>query len=148
MKKIVLCLLIAATLALTIGQVAFAQTCEDEICQFVKQNEKVIDAKCIVYQRCCVIAIKTEKFTTKSQYTEFLDKISAKIKTDYQVDNVFVTRNPKVMKQIENLANLDETQRENAIAKIVDDVLHHRPAPKFVLPGSTGGVRLGAQSVR
>lgn len=137
MKKVILCLLIIAAFTLSIGQFAMAQSCEQEICEFVKQNPKVTDAKCIVYQRCCVIAIKTEKFTTKSQYTKFLDDISAKIKAEYEVDCVFVTRNPKIMKQIENLADMDESQRENAIAKIVDDVLHNRPAPKLILPKRT-----------
>ena len=59
MKKLILVTLLTVIVALTVGQAAFAETVETQICEIAKQNEKVLDAKCIVYQRACLVAIKT-----------------------------------------------------------------------------------------
>ena len=139
MKKLVLALLIVVSVALSVSQIAVATACEDQICEIAKQNEKVTDAKCIVYERCCIVAIKTEKFTTKSQYDKYLDEVTNSIKEQFEVDHVFVTRNPKVMKQIESLSELSEDERDDAIKQLIEDVLHRgKPHDKFVFPKKTG----------
>lgn len=139
MKKLVLALLVVLTIALSVAPIAVATTCEEEICEIAKQNKKVTDAKCIVYERCCIVAIKTEKFTTKSQYDKYLEEVTNVIKEKFEVDHVFVTRNPKVMKQIETLSELDENERDDAIRQLIEDVLHRgKPRDKFVMPKKTG----------
>lgn len=138
MKNLLLALLIIVAVALSIGQLAFAETeCEQKICELAKTNEKVKEAKCIVYERDCVVAIKTEQFTQKSDYETYVKELVEKIKAECNVEHVIVTRNPKVMKQIEQLSKLDEQQRDIAIQKIIDEVAHHKPHIKPMLPKLT-----------
>lgn len=138
MKKLLLTLLLVATIALSVGQLAFAETdCEQKICQLAKANDKVKDAKCVIYQRNCVIAIKTEQFTQKSEYDTFVKDLVDKVKSEHEVDRVFVTRNPKVMNQIEELAGLNQQQREQAIQKLLEEVVKHKPHIKPILPKIT-----------
>lgn len=138
MKKILLALLIVAALALSIGQLAFAETnCEQKICEMAKTHEKVKDAKCVIYERNCIVAIRTEQFTQKSDYATYVKELVEKIKTECEMEHVFVTRNPKVMKQIEELSNLNEGEREQAIQKLIGEVVKHRPHIKPFLPKIT-----------
>lgn len=139
MKKVIIAVLVMVTLALSVAQIAAATTLEDQICEIATQNAKVTEAKCIVYECCCIIAIKTEKFTTKSQYDNYLEDITNTIKEKFDVEHVFVTRNPKVMKQIENLSTLNEDERDDAIKQLIEDVLHRgNPRDKYVFPKKTG----------
>lgn len=135
MKKILLVILIVVVAALSVGQLAFAETtCEQKICELAKSNEKVKDAKCVVYERNCIVAIKTEQFTQKSDYEVYVRELVKKIKDECKMDHVFVTRNPKVMKQIDELSKLDESQREQAIQKLIEEVVRHKPHIKPLLP--------------
>ena len=135
MKKLALLTLLTVILALSIGQVAFAETCEEKICNYATENDKVTDAQCVIYERCCVVAIKTEKFTTKSEYDQFVKELTEKIKSDCEVDHVFVTRNPKVMVQITKLADKPQAEREKAIKELLDrEIFRHKPDQKFVFP--------------
>lgn len=135
MKKILLALLLVATVALSVGQLAFAEThCEQKICELAKSNEKVKEAKCIIYERNCVVAIRTEQFAQKSDYDKYVKELIEKAKAECELDHVYVTRNPKVMKQIEELTNLNEKQREEAIQKLLEEVVRHKPHKKPTLP--------------
>ena len=139
MKKLVIAALLAIILTLTVGQLAYAETCEAKICKLATANEKVTEAQCVVYERCCVIAIKTEKFTTKSEYDKYVDELKEEVKAQCEVDHVFVTRNPKVMVQITKLANMSETEREKAIKELLNkEICKHKPDNKFVFPKRTG----------
>lgn len=139
MKKLILVALLTIMLALTIGQAALAETCEEKICKLATENEKVTEAQCVIYERCCVVAIKTEKFTSKSQYDKFVEELKEKIKADNEVDHVFVTRNPKVMVEIKELANKSESERNEAIKQMLDkEIFRHRPENKFVFPKRAG----------
>ena len=138
MKKILLALLIVAALALSVGQLAFAETeCEQKICELAKAHEKVKDAKCVVYKRNCIVAVRTEQFTQKSDYTTYVKELIEKIKAECDVEHVFVTRNPRIMKQIEELSNLNESEREQAIQRLIDEVGRHKPHIKPILPKIT-----------
>ena len=141
MKKLVLVALLTILLALSIGQMAFAQTCcEEKICQMATENEKVIDAACVIYERCCVVALKTEKFTSKNEYDSFVKELTEKIKAEYEVDRVIVTRNPKIMMQIKALADKSETERDEAIKELIDKIVRHpRPDHGIGLPKRTNG---------
>ena len=135
MKKLLLLTLLTLMLALNIGQVAFAETCEETICKLATENEKVTEAQCVIYQRCCVVAIKTEKFTSKKEYDLYVNELTEKIKTECEVDHVFVTRNPKVMVQITKLADKPQAEREQAIKELLDrEMFKHKPDNKFVFP--------------
>ncbi len=137
MKKMMIATLAVLTLALTIIPIAAAQTvCEEKICSMAKECENVKEAKCLVYQRIAIVAIKTEKFTTQTQYNEYVDELSKRVKTECEIDRIFVTRNPKVMKEIERLSALDETERDSAIQKLLDDMLNH-PIRKINIPKLT-----------
>lgn len=139
MKKIVVMLLLAITAALAVSQLAFAETdCEKRICELATTSEKVTEAKCVIFERTALVAIKTEKFTAKSEYDKYLKELIDNVKSECEIDHVFVTRNPKVMKQIENLSKMSEEQRDEAIQKLIDEVMRHKPRDKFILPKMTG----------
>ena len=142
MKKLLLALLIVAAVTLCVGQLAFAETeCEVKICELAKSHEKVKEAKCIVYERNCVIAIQTEQFTQKSDYEKYVKELVEKVKAECEVDHVFVTRNPKVMKKIEELNKLSEQERDEAIQKLLQEIKHHKPRrpmlPKMTISDHT-----------
>lgn len=140
MKKFVIALLLVATIALSVGQLAFASShCEEKICEIAKANEKVTDAKCVIYERTAVVAIKTEQFTTKSQYEQYVKELVEKAKEECNVEHVYVTRNPKVMKQIEELSKLDGQQREEAIQRLIENTMRHKHDRKIVIPQKTAG---------
>ena len=137
MKKFVIVLLLVATIALSVAQLAFAATtCEQKICELAKADKRVTDAKCVIYERVAVVAIKTEQFTTKSDYKKYVEELSQKVKAECEVDQVYVTRNPKAMKQIEELSKLDENSRNEAIQKLIDEV-NRKPRVKPTLPKRT-----------
>ena len=137
MKKLVLVAFLTVLLALSIGQVAFAQGCEEKICKLATENEKVVDAECIIYQRCCVLAIKTEKFTSKNEYDSYVNDLTEKIKNECEVDRVFVTRNPKIMLEIKAIAAKPEAERDEAIKQLIDKVIRHPRPDKIVFPKRT-----------
>ena len=136
MKKLVLISLLAIMLALTVGQAAFAESCcEEKVCKMATEHEKVTEAQCIIYERCCLVAIKTEKFTSKNEYEKFVEELTEKIKAECEVDHVFVTRNPKVMAKINALAGKTQAEREEAIRNLLDkEIFRHRPEGKLMFP--------------
>lgn len=131
MKKIIFALSLALVAVFAFGAVAYAQTdTEKQIEQLALQNDKVKQAKCLVHQRKCVIAVKTEKFTTQSEYSAYVDSLVQQVKSQFSVDTVIVTRNPKVMHEISRLADLSETERTEEIQRIFQLLQGH----KHVLP--------------
>ena len=100
---------------------AAATSQETEIAKLAQTNEKVKTAKCIVYQRTCVIAIQTEKFTDKSEYDKYRTDLETEILQKYNLDKVIISRNPKVMHAISKLEKMSESQREEAIEKFLKE---------------------------
>ena len=94
---------------------------------------------CLIYERTAVVAVKTEKFSTKSEYDKYVNGLTSQIKSEYEVDHVFVTRNPKIMKQIEELSKLDGEQRDEAIKQIIEEVMRFRPIRRIDIPKITIG---------
>lgn len=127
MKKIIaivgLCIMLAC--CITVGA-AFAKTSEERITELAKQHDKVVEAQCVVYNRTCLIALKTEKFSTKSDYDKFVEELRQKIENECEIDLVFVTRSPKAMHAITQLNKLDETERKEAIEKLIERELNRR----------------------
>lgn len=125
MKKIIaivgLCIMLACCATAT---AAFAESCEQHIVEIATAHDKVVEAQCVVYNRMCVLALKTEKFNTKSDYDKFKEELCAKIETDCEIDFVFVTRSPKVMYKLTQLNKLSEDERKQAIEELIENELH------------------------
>ena len=142
MKKLILLTLLTIILALSIGQVVFAETYEEKICQIATEHEKVTEAQCVIYERCCLVAIKTEKFTTKSEYDKYVDELVERVKNECNVDHVLVSRNPKVMVEIKRLAEKSATEREKYIKDMLNrEIFKREPGHKFDFPKRTNAVK-------
>ena len=107
---------------------AMATTTEKEIANLAMQNPKVVKAKCVVYERNCLVAIQTEKFQSKTEYCKFVEQFESQIKAKYQIDNILVTRNPKVMSKLDHFEKLSETERNAEIQKLIEYLLN-KPTP-------------------
>lgn len=125
MKKIIAILLLATLLVSFAAATAFAETSEQYVKELATQHDKVVSAECVIYKRACVVALKTEKFTTKSEYDGFVDELAEKIKTDCEVDYVYVSRSPKLMNRLVELNKLDEDERAKAIEEMIQKQLEH-----------------------
>lgn len=134
MKKLITVILLATLLACCATAVAYAETQEQHIVNLATQHEKVTDAKCVVYNRVCLLAIKTEKFSTKSEYDKYIEELIKQIKKDCEVDNVFVTRSPKAMFKLNELSKLDDEERQKAIEEMIQRELDRRDREPKRLP--------------
>lgn len=128
MKKFVTFLTILLLALAVAPTLAVATTTEQKICDIALQNDKIKRAKCVVYERSCIVAIQTEKFANKTEYCNFVEGFENQVKENYQIDNVFVTRNPKVMSRLDKLDKLDDTQKRAEIQKLVEHILN-KPMP-------------------
>ncbi len=114
---------------------ALAETNEQEtkISELAQAHEKVKTAKCIVYQRTCVIALQTEKFANKTEYDRFRQELEKEILQNYNLDKVIISRNPKVMHAISRLEKMSETEREQAIEKFLQQY-YDNGRPQVIQP--------------
>ena len=120
MKKIIVIILLVTLLACCTAAIAYAETtAEQHVKSMATEHEKVLAAECVIYRRVCIVAIKTEKFTTKSEYDEYVDKLTERIKTDCEVDYVYVSRSPKMMFKLAELNKLSEDERTKAIEELI-----------------------------
>lgn len=133
MKKLVIYLAIALFILALIPTFAMATTTEQEICHIAMQNPKVVKAKCIIFERNCLVAIQTEKFTNRTEYCDFLAKFEDQVKAQYQIDNIKVTRSPKVMCKLDQLEKLNENERNAEIQKLIEYLLS-KPSPLPAVP--------------
>ena len=133
MKKLVIYLAIALFILALTPTFAMATTREQEICNIAMQNPKVVKAKCIIFERNCLVAIQTEKFTNRTEYSDFLAKFEDQVKAKYQIDNIKVTRSPKVMCKLDQLEKLNENERNAEIQKLIEYLLN-KPTPLPAVP--------------
>ena len=133
MKKLVIYLAIALFILALIPTFAMATTTEQEICNLAMQNPKVVKAKCIIFERNCLVAIQTEKFTNRTEYSDFLGKFEDQVKAQYQIDNIKVTRSPKVMCKLDQLEKLSDSERNAEIQKLIEYLLN-KPTPLPAVP--------------
>ena len=132
MKKIISIALLCLLLASLCATVAYAEiTPELYVKDTACKNEKVLDCECVIYKRACLVALKTEKFTTKSEYDNFVDELTAQIKENCEVDNVLVTRSPKVMYKLKELNKLDDQAKTKSIEELIDRELQRGIPHKF-----------------
>ena len=136
MKKIAAIIMLIALLASCATAVAYAETsAEQHVKTIATEHEKVLAAECVIYRRACVVALKTEKFTTKSEYDEYVNKLSEQIKADCEVDYVFVSRSPKMMHQLTELNKLSDDERTKAIEELIAQQIQrreHKMPPKML----------------
>ncbi len=130
MKKICLAFVLILAMAVLVPVAAQAATDQEtKICALVKEKDKIVDAQCVVYERNCVIAIKTEKFTSKTNYDEFRTKLEREIAEKFDLDKVLITRSPKVMHTITQLEKMSDAEREATIQKFLDKLFHRDQQP-------------------
>ena len=110
MKRFVIYLALAMLVLTILPTFAMATTTEKDIANFAMQNPKVTKAKCVIYERNCLVAIQTEKFQSKTEYSNFVEKFENLVKAKYQIDNIKVTRNPKVMSKLDHFEKLSESE--------------------------------------
>ena len=135
MKKVLTVIMLAAVLIGCVNLTATAKTHDEQyVCELATSNAKVISAECVIYRRACVLAIKTEKFVTKSEYDEYVDGLVEKIKTDCEVDYVYVSRSPKLMNKLAELNKMDEDERAKAIEELIQKQLERRENGDRPLP--------------
>lgn len=135
MKKILALILLTLLLTCCTATIAFAETAEQHVKQLATEHEKVTACECVIYKRACVVAIKTEKFNTKSEYDEYVDALTKQIKDDCEVDYVFVSRSPKMMFKLTELNKLSEAERTKAIEELIAQQLQrheHKIPPKML----------------
>lgn len=136
MKKIVAIIMLIMLLACCATAVAYAETAaEQHVKAIATEHEKVLAAECVIYRRACVVALKTEKFTTKSEYDEYVDNLVEQIKSDCEVDYVYVSRSPKMMYRITELNKLSDEERTKAIEELIAQQIQrrdHKIPPKML----------------
>lgn len=125
-KTVAVIVLLATLLACCPAVVASSQTSEEYVKELALQNDKVLDCECVIYKRVCVVAIKTEKFTTKSEYDEYVEKLTEQIKTDCEADYVYVSRSPKLMFKLAELNKMNGDDRDRAIEELIKQQLERR----------------------
>lgn len=135
MKKFIAIILLSVVLLCATAACAVAETAEQRIVNMATAHEKVTAAECIIYNRTCLLAIRAEKFTTKSDYDAFTEELSEQIKSECEIDNVAITRSPKVMYKIAQLNKLSEEERNKAIEDLIDRFLNNNERPvKPIMP--------------
>ena len=133
MKKLVIYFALAMLVLAIVPSMAMATTTENEIANLAMQNPKVVKVKCVVYERNCLVAIQTEKFQSKTEYCKFVEQFEGQVKAKYQLDNILVTRNPKVMSKLDHFEKLSETERNAEIQKLIEYLLN-KPTPLPMRP--------------
>ncbi len=128
MKRFVIYLALAMLVLAILPTFAMATTTEKEIANIAMQNPKVTKAKCVIYERNCLVAIQTEKFQSRTEYCNFVEKFEKLVKAKYQIDNIKVTRNPKVMSKLDHFEKLSESERKAEIQKLIEYLLN-KPTP-------------------
>ena len=133
MKKLVIYIVLAILVLAILPTFAMATTTEQQICNIVMQNAKIKKAKCIVHERTCIVAIQAEKFTNKTEYCNYVSDVELQIKEKCQIDNVMITRNPKVMNKLDMFDKLDDTTKQERIKELIEYYLN-KPTPLPIYP--------------
>lgn len=135
MKKILFALALILSITVLLPCMANAATkTESEIAELVKSNDKICEAKCVVYENACVVAIKTEKFLSKNEYDKFKEQLQTELCEKFNLGAIVITRNPKAMHAISEIEKMSEKEREAAIEKFVDFELNRRPHHPQIQP--------------
>lgn len=129
MKKVLMSIVtLTLAIAVLVPAAAYASTTEETaVCDFVKKQDKVVDAKCLTYENNCIVAIKTEKFLSKSEYDQFKENLKQQLTDKYNFENVIITRNPKAMHAIQEISKLSNSEREKAAKDFLEKLTSPRP---------------------
>ncbi len=135
MKRIIISVILLLIVTLIFPLAANAATTQEtEICNKAKENKKITGAECIIYQRNCVLAIKTEKFASKSEYDNFKLALQQQLVNEYNLDKVLITRSPKAMHTIKKLSAMSQDEREKAIEDFIESEFSPQKPHKPIQP--------------
>lgn len=134
MKKILIPVLLIIFAMTIMTSVCYASNNENEIVNLAKQNEKVKEANCVIYENNCILALKTEKFLSRSEYDAFKIALEKTICEKYNFQHVVVTANPRAMQAINKISELSDSEREEALKKFVEFQLQPKPHRPHVQP--------------
>ena len=141
MKHFLYALCVLSMIAiLTTSVAAYATTSEEKIANLAAANEKVVRAKCIIYKRNCLVALQTKEFTSHEQYKQFVAQLTEQITFGYEVDNVYVIRNPRAMQIMNKLDGLSQSERDKAIQRLLELVQRRSLAKPLPLPSNLRAV--------
>lgn len=131
MKKIcfTFALLVAVLVLVPVAANASTDT-ETQICEYVKNKDKVSKAQCVIYEHNCIVAIKTEKFTSKSDYDTFKKQLEKEIAEKFELDKVLITRNPAAMHAITQIVKLSDEERDEALERFFEEEFHQKRPEK------------------
>ncbi len=132
MKKWFILSIMLLITAIALPVYAGAADASAEISELAKADNRVKDAKTIVYGDSCVIAVRMENMHKKSDYIAYKDSLAQTVKDKYaDISFVAITANPKIYREIEKLSELDEKDRT---AKIEEMITRFREAKNGRLP--------------
>lgn len=135
MKKLLFSILSIVLAATFLPVCAYADTSQEaEISTYVEQSEKVAKCKSLVFEKMCIVAIKTEKFLNKSEFDQFKVNLSRELGEKFDLEYVVVTRSPKAMHAIEKISELSENEREEAIKDLIKKLTSKRPDRPAIQP--------------
>lgn len=135
MKKYLFAIALLLTIISVLPCIANADTkTENEIAELVKSKDKICDAKCIIYENACVVAIKTEKFVSKNEYDKFKEELETELCKKFNLSAIVITRSPKAMHTIGEIEKMTEKEREAAVEKFIDFELNRKPHHPQIQP--------------
>lgn len=135
MKKTILSVLAILAIVVLVPVAAYASTSQEtEISKYVENHDKIVTAKCLVYENNCIVAIKTEKFLNKSEYDQYKENLKQELEDKFDFDHIIVTRSPKAMHAIEKMADMSESEREETIKDLIKKLTSKRPERPAVQP--------------
>lgn len=120
--KLLLSLMLILSFVIIPNMALATSDLETEIANYIAEQENIVDVKCVVYMRTCVVAIRTEKLTSKRQYDDLKHTLEKELMKKFDIDRAFVTRSPKAMHLIKSFSDMTEEQRHAAISKYIESI--------------------------
>ncbi len=125
MKYLVASVCIALVVVLCTPVFAIATTVEEQVENIAQSHPNVEKARCVVYNNCCLLAIKPQKISTKSNYDQMKQQLQQQICELQNFSLVVVTMSPRVMQAIDSADGMDESQKQQFIQDLVQRALEH-----------------------
>lgn len=127
MKKVFTVVLVICCLYCATSTLAANASTETElsIASLAKEDSRVVCAVAVVEKRICVVALQTKGFASKSQYDKFTAELTKKIADNFEIDNVYISRNPKVMIVAKQIAQANLSQRQQIIEQLVKQLSNY-----------------------
>ena len=125
MKYLVATICIALAVALCAPSVAMATNLESQIESNAQQHPNVEKARCVVYNNCCLLCIKPQKISTKSNFDQMKQELQQQICQLQNFSIVVVSMSPRVMQAIDSTDGMDESQKQQFVQDLLQRALEH-----------------------